>query len=326
MADDEVDVVLVTQLPADSWIEGLAVRPNNHILAASLAEPVVYNIDAEDPDAVPEPVFTFPGVGAALNLCPIPGRNDEYSVITSEISDVITARWETFAVWHLKVSPDGPAVATKMGDVTDIVLALGLCPVTERFILVADSARTCIQVLDVTTGKSSVLLSDDASMRPKDAEAFFGINRICIVGGYIWFSNYSVGSIHRVPYELDESHPEMPLRITGSVEMMTDDLLHCDGFQVLPDASAAYTVNYMEGTLVKSALNKDTKSIPVMDKLVSPTGVEMGKGPDGKPKLFVICCGEIEVGWLNDGVSWKDIANIAATTVEVTVSSDRDSP
>ncbi|KAI1493345.1 hypothetical protein F5X96DRAFT_225701 [Biscogniauxia mediterranea] len=326
MVEDDVDVVLVTQLPADSWIEGLAVRPNNHILAASLAEPVVYNIDAEDPDAVPEPVCTFPGVGAALNLCPIPGRSDEYTVITAEISDVVTARWETFAVWHMKVNADGSAVATKMGDVPDVVLALGLCPVTERFVLVADSARTCIQCLDVTTGKSTVLLADDESMKAKDAEAFFGVNRVCIVDGYIWYSNYSVGSIHRVPYELDESHPELPLRITGPVEMMTDDLSHCDGFQVLPDASAAYTINYMEGTLVKTVLKKDTQSIQIMDKLVSPTGVEMGKGPDGKPKLFVVCCGEIEVGWLNDSVSWKDIANIAATTVEVTVSSDQESP
>ncbi|KAI1496255.1 hypothetical protein F5X99DRAFT_414303 [Biscogniauxia marginata] len=324
MADDDVDVVLVTQLPADSWIEGLAVRPNNQILAASLAEPVVYNIKAEDPDAVPEPICTFPGVGAALNLCPIPGRNDEYSVITSEISDVVTARWEAFAVWHLQLSPDGssPAKVTKMGDVQDIVLALGLCPVTERFTLVADSARTCIQCLDVTTGKSSVLLADEESMKPKDADSFFGVNRVCIVDGYIWYSNYSVGSIHRVPYKLDDTNPDMPLRITGPVELVKDDLRHCDGFQVLPDASSAFTVNYMEGTLVKSVLKRNTESKKVMDKLISPTGVEMGRGPDGKPKLFVICCGEIEVGWINDNVSWKDIASITAATVEVTISSD----
>ncbi|KAH8199554.1 hypothetical protein TruAng_006305 [Truncatella angustata] len=331
MVDDDgtLDVVLVTQLPPDSWCEGFAIRPNNHVLAARLDAPVVYEIDPEDPEAQPQTVFEFPGVAAALNLAPIPGRPDQYSVITSEVSDLTSTRWEGFAVWHLDLNTGGEPKATKKGEVKDIILVLGLCPVTEKFILVADSAQSCIQVLDVTTGKSSVLLSDKQSMDPEGEDAFFGVNRMCIVGNYIWYSNYSAGTIHRVPFELDNSNAHAPVRITGSVERIVDDLGHCDGFQVKPDGSAAYTLNWNTGSLVRSDLTKalsgSAASEPVLSMLVNPTCVELGPEINGKQKLFVVCCGEIDVGWINDTPTWKDIANGIDATVEIEVHSDRGS-
>lgn len=325
--DDSIDVVLVTQLPPDSWFEGFAVRPDNHVLAARLDAPVVYDIDAEDSDAEPEPVFEFPDVAAALNLCPIPGRPDEYSVITSEVSDIPATRWEGFAVWHLDLSDGETPKATKKGEVGGIGLPLGLCSVTDRYIIVADSGRSCLQCLDVTTGQSSVLLADKETMDPQGEDAFFGVNRVSIVDKHIWFTNYSAGTIHRVPFALDGANDKTPLRITGPVELITDDLRHCDGFQVKPDGSAAYTLNWNDGSLVKTDLRKAqdgvTVSTPILDRLLSPTCVELGPEIDGKQKLFVICCGEIEVGWIKDSSSWKDIANAITTSVEVEVSSDR---
>lgn len=324
--DESLDVVLVTQLPPDSWFEGFAIRPNNHVLAARLDAPVVYDIDAEDEDAEPEPMFEFPGVAAALNLVPIPGKPDQYSVITSEVSDISNTRWEGFAVWLLDLSGDEPK-ATKNGDVLDIILPLGLCPVTERFVIVADSAQSCLQCLDVTTGKSSVLLADKKSMDPQGEDAFFGVNRICIVGHYIWYSNYSAGTIHKVPFALESNDTDAPLRITGPVEMIADDLRHCDGFQVKPDGSAAFTLNWNDGSLVKtdltSAVAGNAVSTPVIDRLLNPTSIELGPVINGRQKLFLICCGEIEVGWIKDPWSWNDIANAVVTSVEVEVSSDR---
>lgn len=325
--DAALDVVLVTQLPPDSWFEGFSVRPNGHVLAARLDAPLVYDVDTADPESEPHPIFKFPGVAAALNLVPIPGRQDEYSVITSRLSDLAAPRWEGFAVWHLDLSNPGAPKATEKGDLEDIVLPLGLCPVTERLILVADSARSCICCLDVTSGKSSILLSHKQSMQSHGEDAFFGVNRICIVGKHIWYSNYSAGTIHRVPFKLDTGNPKDPIRIDGSVEVVADDLRHCDGFQVKPDGSAAYTLNWNDGSLVKTEIAKPGRSPavskPVLGNLDNPTCVEFGEDADGKQKLFVICNGEIEVGWIKDTMSWKDIANVMATTVEVEVHSDR---
>ncbi|ETS86235.1 hypothetical protein PFICI_00063 [Pestalotiopsis fici W106-1] len=326
---DDLDVVLVTQLPPDSWFEGFAIRPNNHILAARLDAPVVYDIDAADPDAEPQPVFEFPGVAAAMNLARIPGRPDEYSVMTCEVSDLAHTRWEVFAIWHLDLSTEGEPKATKKGDITDIVLPLGLWPVTDRFLLVADSAQSCLQVLDVTTAKSSILLADAKSMNAKSNEDFFGINRISVVNDHIWFCNYSQGAIYRVPFELDESNAEKPVRITGPVELVAEGLDQCDGFQVKSDGSLALTVNSDDGTLMRTDIEKSdvgasTCSI-AMNMLINPTVVELGPETDGKQTVFVICCGEINVGWLNDNFSWRDIANAIDETVVVDVQSARTS-
>ncbi|KAI4593915.1 hypothetical protein KJ359_008959 [Pestalotiopsis sp. 9143b] len=324
---DDLDVVLVTQLPPDSWFEGFAIRPSNHILAARLDAPVVYDIDPADPDAEPQPVFEFPGVAAAMNLARIPGKPDEYSVMTCEVSDLKQSRWGGFAIWHLDLSTEGQPKATKKGDVTDIVLPLGLWPVTDQFLLVADSAQHCLQVLDTETGKSTILLADKPSMGAKSKDDFFGINRLTIVNDHIWYCNYSHGTIHKVPFEVDESNTKEPVRITGSVEMVTDGLDQCDGFLVKPDGTVALTVNSEDGTLVRTDVGsggKDSSTVTIiMNMLINPTVVELGPEVDGKQKVFVICCGEINVGWINDNFSWRDIANAIEETVEVDVQSAR---
>ncbi|KAI1341086.1 hypothetical protein F5Y15DRAFT_24662 [Xylariaceae sp. FL0016] len=320
--DGPLEVVLATQLPPDSWFEGFAVRPNNHLLAARLDAPAVYDIDAEDPDAEPHLVFEFPGMAAALNLCAIPGRPEEYSVIVSEISDLNACRWEKFYVWHLDLSGSEPK-ATNNGYLTDCALPLGLMAVTERHILVADSAQSCIQCLDVTTGRSTVVLADKESMDPYDDESFFGVNRMAVANGFLYYTNFSTGQIYRAPVEVDEGDPKTPVRVTGPAELVTDDLQHCDGFKITPDGSAAYTLNCIDGKLMRTDLNAEVgmaESTPVADKLVSPTCLELGNKGEGKQKLFVMCCGEIEVGWLDDRFTWKDIADLTAATVEVTVS------
>ncbi|KAI1848183.1 hypothetical protein JX266_005896 [Neoarthrinium moseri] len=327
--DGDVDVVLVTQLPPDSWFEGFAVRPNNHLVAARLDAPSIYDLDAENPDAEPQPLCELPGAASAINLVAVPGRQDEYSIITSDICDLAACRWQDFAVWHLKINPDGKAEATKKGEIKDIALPLGLCAVNEQYILVADSVKLCIQVLDVTTGQSEVLLADEESMKPKGEDAFFGINRICLAGGYLWYSNYGAGSIHRVPYELDGSNPRVPLKVTGPVELVADDLKHCDGFQVTPGGSAAYTLNSVDGNLmktdVKSLQGAKAQSVNVQERLVSPTCLELGTPGKGKQKIFVMCCGEIDVGWLDasDKLSWTEWSKIqVSSTVEVTVTTE----
>lgn len=108
---------------------------------------------------------------------------------------------------------------------------------------------------------------------------------------------------------------------------LINTVTHCDGLAITKDQTAAYTANYVHGYLWKVELDPETgdavETRVVMDKLVSPTAVELaypanGTG-DGAPKLFVVCCGEIEVGWVNDDArSWSDLAAINES-VDVTI-------
>ncbi|KAK8138545.1 hypothetical protein PG984_001925 [Apiospora sp. TS-2023a] len=310
-------VVLVTQMPSDAWIEGLAVRPNGHVLTARLDQPEVYSFRAEDSNAAPELLCTFPGSNGVMNICPMKGRHDEYAVLTASIN-LAKSQFSNFIVWRmaLKAGSNAAPEPVKIATIPDAGSILSLTAATERIVLLADSGKHCIWQLDIETGVSSVLISDN-SMKVKSAGDFFGLNRMRVADGYIVFTNTSAGTICKVPFGLEADR----LRTTGPVETAADNVVDCDGWAMANGKGTYYLANYMEGFLwkldVDPVSSKATTTI-VMTDLVSPTAVEV-VDVNGQPKLFVVCCGQIDVGWVKERVSWSDIN--AAVQVTVTTES-----
>ncbi|KAH9993905.1 hypothetical protein F4779DRAFT_608482 [Xylariaceae sp. FL0662B] len=319
------DVVLVTQLPSDSWFEGFAARPNGKILASRLDEPELYTFKAEDPDATPQLLHTFEEANGLINICAIPGSHDEYLVL-SGIVDLGQIQFEQFIVWRVKLDPDDsrPPEVTKITEVLDTGFCIGIIPVSERVVLIPDSFKNCIWRVDIQTGKSDLLVADDSMKVASDAD-FFGLNRLRITEHFIWFTNTSMGMLCRIPIERVPDNPEEGLRITGPVSILTDDIPHCDGLTLTDDQTAFFTCSYTDGFIwkvtVDPASGKASTDV-VMKNLAGPTAVELVY-VDGKPRLYVVCCGEIEMSWfVQDSQNpWSDIANIN-DTVAVTVTSE----
>ncbi|KAK8056204.1 hypothetical protein PG993_001431 [Apiospora rasikravindrae] len=311
-------VVLVTQMPSDAWIEGLAVRPNGRVLTARLDQPEVYSFQAEDSDAVPELLCSFPGSNGIMNLCPLKGRHDEYAVLSATIN-MAKSHFSNFVVWRLalKPGPDAPAPEpVKMATIPGAGSILSLTAATERVLLLADSGKHCIWQLDIETGESSVLISDD-SMKIKSAGDFFGLNRMRVADGFIVFTNTSAGTICKVPF--GHESPDR-LRTLGPVEIAANDVVDCDGWAMTNDNRTFYLANYMDGFLWKLDVDpvsaKATTTV-VMSDLVSPTAVEV-VDVNGQLKLFVVCCGQIDVGWVKERISWSDINAAVQVTVTTT--------
>ncbi|ORY58819.1 uncharacterized protein BCR38DRAFT_446704 [Pseudomassariella vexata] len=315
------DPILVTQLPSDAWFEGFALRPNGHILVSRLDQPELYTLDAENPDAQPELLHTFPDANGLINLCPLLGCEDEYAVL-SGIVDLGNVKFENFIIWRVKLHGSDPPELTQLAKLESSGFCIGIMAATERTLLIADSQKHCIWRFDMPTGKTSVLVADE-TMKIASTDDFFGLNRLRMVGNYVWFTNTSAGILCRVPIELDKDDPVTGVRTTGPVETITDDLPHCDGLAVTKDQEVVYSASYMNGWLWKVNIDPETgeaKTDVVMENLVSPTAVELVY-VDGKPKLFIVCCGEIDLGWINadDRTSWSDLAQInASVTVTVT--------
>ncbi|KAH8666739.1 hypothetical protein BX600DRAFT_462426 [Xylariales sp. PMI_506] len=316
------DISLVTQLPSNGWFEGFAGRPTGHILVARVDHPELYTLNAADPDAEPELLYAFPSSVATgiINICPLIGSENEYVLITG-IVDLAAVKASNFIIWRVTLSA-GDKTPPKITEVTrlpDAALALAVATASDRTLLVCDSAKSCIYRVDMQTGHSSVLVSDD-SFQAASQEDFFGINALCVVQGYVWFTNSSRGLLGRIPIELDGA-AEAGIALTGEVEILTGDIPHCDGLAVLPDASAAYTACYLDGRVWKVGIAKDgtTSTEIVLENLVNPTAVELVKTRDTST-LYVVCCGEIEVGWTNtDRDPWKNFADInASVSIEVT--------
>ncbi|KAI1100653.1 hypothetical protein F4804DRAFT_38618 [Jackrogersella minutella] len=326
------DVVLVTQLPSDSWFEGFALRPNGKILTSRLDEPELYTFRAEDPESTPELLYNFEEhANGLINVCPLPGVTDTYLVL-SAIVDLVNIQFEEFIVWRVTLSPDdsSPPEVTKITQVENTGFTIGLVPISDRVVLMPDAFKNCIWRLDIETGDVTLLVADDTMKAPPGDGNWFGLNRIRVAEDFLWFTNTSAGRLCRIPIErIDDA--QVAIRTTGPVQVVSSDIPHCDGLALARDQTAVYTCSYMDGHVWKVSIDpptgKGTTSV-VMRNLASPTAVELAYVND-EPKLFIVCCGEIEMGWFvqDDQDPWREIANInsavtvTAVTVEETVES-----
>jgi hypothetical protein len=322
----EEDVVLVTQFPSDSWFEGFVLRPNGKVLATRLDQPELYTFEAEDPDAVPQLLCTLPDCNSLINICPIPGSHDEYFVLAST-ADLEAVVHQDVCLWRVIMNSDDdiPPQIIRVASVPDKGYCLGVKAVSDRIILLPDGKSACIWHMDTKTGRKTVF-ADDPSMKRDTGDGFFGVNRIQILKDYVYFSNSSEGTVCRIPIELDPSHEDVGIRVAGPVQTVACNLpSHLDGLAVSPDQTHAYVASHIDGRLHKvqidPATGKGTTHV-IMSNLDSPTGVNLLQSPDdpNKLKLYIVCCGEIEVAWMpRSDNPWEAIRDInSAVTITVT--------
>ncbi|KKY27873.1 putative six-bladed beta-propellerlike protein [Diplodia seriata] len=322
MAADDISVFPVTQLPANSWFEGFAVRPNGHILATRLDAPELYTFDPADPSARPQLLHTFPDANGLVNLCPIKGGDDEYAVIAATV-ELQQVQFDSAVIWRVKLDETDTVQIAELARVPESGFCIGVTAVSPTTLAIADSQKNCIWRLDIATGKSSVLVADEATMAAASEEDYFGINRVRVSHGHLWYTNTSAGLLCRVPIDADGS------ATTGPVEIVASDLPHCDGLALTDDGAAIFTANYMAGVVwrvdVDPQTGKGASSI-LTRGLSSPTSVEFANIAD-KNRLYVTCCGGegAAVGWVNedDRASEQSKFNFEIeVTAEVTVTEE----
>ncbi|KAK5636318.1 hypothetical protein RRF57_012030 [Xylaria bambusicola] len=324
----EEDVVLLTQAPSESWFEGFVVRPNGKVLATRLDKPELYTFEADDQDAVPQLVCTLPDCNSLINICPIPGYEDEYFVLCSTADLELVSHRDVW-LWRLVMGSDDsiPPKTIRVTSVQDDGFCLGVSAVSDHVLLLPDGKTGCIWQLGTQTGKMTVF-ADDESMKRGAGEGFFGVNRLQIVGDYVYFTNSGGGKLCRLPVELDSSHAEIEIRPAGPVQTIVDDLpSHLDGMAVAPDQTHAYVASHIDGHLHKVQIDPATgngTSHVILSSLDSPTGLNLVSHPTDprKSKLYIVCCGEIEVAWMpREDNPWEAIRNINSA-VKVTVTEE----
>ncbi|KAI1424673.1 hypothetical protein F5Y12DRAFT_435578 [Xylaria sp. FL1777] len=324
----EEDVVLITQAPSESWFEGFVVRPNGKVLATRLDKPELYTLVAEDQSAVPQLLCTLPDCNSLINICSIPGYDDEYFILCSTADlEVVTQR--NVSLWRLVMGSDDsvPHKTVRVTSVPDEGYCLGVKAVSDRVVLLPDGRTGCIWHLDTQTGRKTVF-ADDQSMKRGTGDAFFGVNRLQIVGDFVYFTNSGGGKLCRIPVEFDPLHEEIGIRTGGSVQIIADDLpSHLDGMAVALDQTHAYVASHIDGHLHKVQIDPVTgngTSHVILSNLDSPTGVNLVSHPNdpGKMKLYIVCCGEIEVAWMpREDNPWEAIRDINSA-VKVTVTQE----
>ncbi|KAI1258837.1 hypothetical protein F5Y18DRAFT_421108 [Xylariaceae sp. FL1019] len=318
----EEDVVLITQLPADSWFEGFAVRPDGTIIAARIDKAELYTVIPDE--ETPHLLYTFADEhNCVTNIGPIPGFDDEYIVLVSLANLEIVSQKDLW-LYRLTVTGAGrDAVPTlkRLVEVTVQGYCLGVVPISDRVVLIPDAGNACIWRVDTVTGEKGIFAADE-SMKVVGEGAFFGINRIKVVDNYLYYTNTSSGSIGRIPVVTETEPQEVGIRTTGPVEIVIKDLpRHLEGLAVSSDQTHAYVASHLDGHLHKVTIDPATgkgTSQMILSSLDKPTGLNIAPSPGNPDKstLYIICCGEIQVAWMiaDKEDPWKAFRDLNDTT------------
>ncbi|KAI1326582.1 hypothetical protein F5Y16DRAFT_374684 [Xylariaceae sp. FL0255] len=164
-------------------------------------------------------------------------------------------------------------------------------------------------------------------MTPAGEDSFFGINRIRVIETFVYYTNTSTGCIGRIPMTLETGRHDIGIVATGPAQIVIDDLPgHLDGLAISTDQTHAYVASYLDGHLHKVTIDSEGQgtSKVILENLDRPTGINIAPSPtdQNKSKLYVICCGEIEVAWFAAYKEdpWKAIRDlhsaVHATVVE----------
>lgn len=321
-----ITVFLATQLPSNGWYEGMVVLPDSTLLVARVDKPELYHVDpGAGDDAEPRLLYTFqePGIQSIINICPVPGRPDEFALLLGNV-DMLEVGASDFQIWRLQLSlaGDEPPQATRVADLLDAGLALGMVAIADHLVLVTDSQRCCIHCIDTATGSTSIFLEDDAFTKESD-EHPMALTRLCVTAGarrghsFLWFANSSKLVLGRVPVAIDGGVDGRSARVAGPIEIMGGLMPSSDGLAVAADGSVAFTTTVNDGQLWKLDLEKGTPISVLKGGLVNPSAV----GLDAQGAVvFALCNGEIEIGWTVDPERpWREIQDIN-NHVQVSVS------
>ena len=342
MIEDESigEVILLSELPTDSSFQGTALRPDGRVLASRLDLPELYQFDPKNPEAPPQLIYTFPDTGGLVQICPLKGCHDEYAVVSGTL-DVAKFEFSRPLIWRIALSSndDEPPKVTLITEMKGAGFPASCWSATERTLLVPDSGLACIFRIDVQDGRCDKLIEDDemgAAIADESAEQedFYGINGIYLIGEWAYFANESRGTLCRFPVSYgrrtdDDEEPDdgWDIHATGDVKVITDEIPHSDALVFTNDPNVGYSANYVNGHLRRIDIDPVTGAGEVrnvLENLVTPVSVELVYPEDGsKPKMIILCTGEIDISWVRDHEGWSDIANInASVTVTVTTTEE----
>jgi hypothetical protein len=196
---------VITQFPAGTWIENIAVRSNGNLLfttllpTASLYE--VSDLDHQTPTITR--LFTIDTITSFSGITET--SEDVFVVIGGNYSSTTGSVKGTFGLWRVDFTHGQPSNAELVASLPDAEIPNGatIVPKQSHLVLISDSILNVVWRVDVRKGTV-----DKAAQFPPEIESGassnIGINGIRIRDGYLWFTN-STATTNPVTGDLETS-------------------------------------------------------------------------------------------------------------------------
>lgn len=256
-----------TEIVRQASLENIAVRPNGQLLVTKMNSPNLYAVDP-----VAKTVSTAVTVSGAAGMSGI-------GEIAPDVFVVIGGSPQGTAVHKIDFTGGTPQ-ATLIKKIPDAKNMNGLAVFNNDTVLLADAGKGNVIKLTVSTGDSSVAISDP-TMAPSGPIGF-GIDgmKYDSATGTVWYTNIFKNSFHKVSVDT-------AVKPTGAVStlwtnLMGDDL--CFGnngrLYITTNSGANQVVEF------DPAGSASTKPV-VVAKLNAPTACAAGRGEKDKNVVYV---------------------------------------
>lgn len=254
-----------TEIVKLASLENIAVRPNGQLLVTNMNSPNLYAVDP-----VAKTSSTAVAVSGAAGLSGI-------GEIAPDVFVVIGGSPQGTAVHQVDFTGGTPK-ATLVKKIADAKNMNGLAVFNNDTVLLGDAAKGALIKLTVSSGDSSVALSDP-TMAPSGPIPF-GIDGLKYNNGTVWYTNIFKNSFHKVAVDTT-SKP------TGAVSTLWSNLMG-DDLCVGNNGKLYITTNSGANQVVEYDPAGGSASKPVVvAKLSAPTACAAGRTEKDKDVIYV---------------------------------------
>ncbi|KAJ4319094.1 hypothetical protein N0V84_006548 [Fusarium piperis] len=233
------------QLPLNTWLENIAVRPNGDLLATQMwPSAKIFTIrDPSDCENSLEELVSIPAIQSIYGIAEVPSyrsRAEKFIVVGSNSTGVGVPVPGSFSAWSIEFQTSRNVPKVKVKKISDLEKSgflNGVVAIPHRpdAVLVADSANGLVGRLDLASGKFDASAFVFPQMAPmKGASLPIGVNGIQIHAGHLYFDNSFEVAIYRIPitpegYPVKGAKPELFINLSNGLAFLDDFALDTKG-------------------------------------------------------------------------------------------------
>ncbi|KAJ5252293.1 hypothetical protein N7489_002703 [Penicillium chrysogenum] len=220
-----------------TWFENLAVRSNGNLIATRIDSPELWSIVPSGNTSHPghgSLLLKFPNALSTLGIAEI--DHDVFAILAGNISlPGIIPTPGSFVVWTVNLTsaiPEAKVLAPLPGG----YFLDGMTKFGDDLLLISDARKGIIWRLNITSGESSVALSDASMLPAPPGQAVqVGVNGLKIWQNYVYYTSTSHEIFARVPVDGNAT-------AVGPVEIITSGFSF-DDFILTPNGTAYLSTN-----------------------------------------------------------------------------------
>ncbi|KAJ5326861.1 uncharacterized protein N7506_009963 [Penicillium brevicompactum] len=220
----------------NTWFENLAVRSNGNILATRIDSPELWSIVPSGNSSQighGSRLMKFPNATSTMGIAEI--DHDVFAVLTGNVSlPAINPTPGSFVVWTVNLTTAVPGVKI-LADIPGGQFLDGMTKFGNDLLLISDALKGVIWRLNITTGESSLALSDTSMLPAAHQPVQVGVNGVKVWHNYLYFTSTSQEIFARVPLNANAT-------AVGPVEVITSGFAF-DDFILTPNGTAYLSTN-----------------------------------------------------------------------------------